>query len=140
MKPFIFVYTNVICAQYNDQDSLHEKAKKLQHLFRDYSPIVSNFVLLEVYTILSQRVSKETSIKFGKDIQKHASYAIIWIDKEFEQEVWNIFCQIKDKNFSYVDASILAVMKRENIKHLLSFDESFEKLQKRFDFTLIRSQ
>lgn len=44
---------------------------------------------------------------------------------------------MKDKNFSYVDASILAVIKQEKIKHLLSFDISFKPLQKEYGFELI---
>lgn len=134
----IFIDTSFLFAAYNSKDALHLKAKKLKPVLKKYNTIVSNFILLEMYTLLSQRVSKETSVLFGESIIKDKVFAIIWIDRKTEEDVWEIFKTIKDKNFSYVDASILAVMRKEKIHHLLSFDESFEKLEKKFHFTLIR--
>jgi predicted nucleic acid-binding protein len=64
-------------------------------------------------------------------------YKIVWINRKLEEETWKIFASIKDKNFSYVDASILAVMKKEKISHLLSFDAGFKNLQEQFKFQLI---
>lgn len=137
MKQDLFIDTNVICALYNSKDSLNAKAEKVKHLFEEYKPVLSNFILLETYTILSQRVSKEFAIKFGQDVQREHQYVIYWIDKMLEDEAWKIFASIKDKNFSYVDASILAVMKKEKIGNLLSFDAAFKSLQNQFKFKLI---
>lgn len=137
MKKSIVVDTNVICALYNPEDSLYEKAQRIKSLFTEYKPIVSNFILLETYTILSQRISKEFAVSFGKRIREKHSYAVVWIGPKLEEDVWKIFTSIKDKNFSYVDASILAAMKSEKITHLLSFDTGFAQLQKTFGFTLI---
>ena len=137
MKQKLFVDTNILCAQYNPDDRLYKKAKTVKPLLQKYQPIISNFILLETYTVLSQRASRKIAIDFGERIRQKHQYAIVWIDKKLEQEVWEIFTSIKDKNFSYVDASILAVMKKEKIKYLVSFDESFVKLQKQFTFKLI---
>lgn len=137
MKQNIIVDTSVICALYNPKDSLHAKAQRIKPLFTEYTPVVSNFILLESYTILSQRVSKAFSIAFGKRVREKHSYAIVWIDQKLEDETWEVFKSIKDKNFSYVDASILAVMKKGKIGHLLSFDAGFNNLQSQFNFKLI---
>lgn len=137
MKKNIVVDTNVICALYNPEDSLYKKAQRIKSLFTEYKPIVSNFILLEAYTVLSQRISKEFAVSFGRRIKEKHSYAVAWINPKLEEEVWDIFASIKDKNFSYVDASILAVMKKEKINHLLSFDTGFSQLQKTFGFALI---
>ncbi|MEK7534716.1 MAG: PIN domain-containing protein [Patescibacteria group bacterium] len=137
MRQSLFIDTNVICSLYNPKDSLNTKAEEGKHLFKEYQPVLSNFILLETYTILSQRVSKEFAIKFGQDIQQEHRYVIYWIDKKLEEEVWKIFKSIKNKNFSYVDASILAIMKKEKISHLLSFDTTFKNLQKQFKFQLV---
>lgn len=139
MKPIIFIDTNFLCALYNERDSLHEKARAIWPTLDDFDYVVSNFILLEAYTILSQRASKKEAIAFGELLKKDSPYAIYWISKEFEEKVWKIFVSIKDKNFSYVDASILAVMKKEKIKHLLSFDTGFAQFQKSFGFTLVGS-
>lgn len=137
MKPIIFIDTNFPCALYNEKDSLHEKARVIWPTLKNFDYVVSNFILLEAYTILSQRASKVQAIAFGNYIRRENPYTIVWIDRSLEKDIWEIFKQIKDKNFSYVDASILAVIEREKISHLLSFDTGFIQLQKTFGFTLI---
>jgi len=139
MKQSLIIDTNVICALYNSEDSLYQKAQRIKHLLTEYNPVVSNFILLETYTVLSQRVSKEFAVSFGKRVRERHSYAVVWINRKLEQDIWKIFVSIKDKNFSYVDASILAVMKKEKISHLLSFDAGFEGLQSQLKFKLIGS-
>ena len=137
MKKSIVVDTNVICALYNPHDSLYEKAQKIKPILKEYRPIISNFILLEIYTILSQRISKKFSVEFGTNIYKDQVFTVVWIDRKTEKDVWTIFKSLKDKNFSYVDASILAVLKIEKISHLLSFDTGFAQFQKPFGFTLV---
>lgn len=137
MKPLLIIDTNFICAAYNLYDSLHKKADKAKELTEAYQPVVSNFILLETYTILSQRISRNFAISFGNRIRERHNYTVLLVDQELEKETWKIFCKIKDKNFSYVDASILALMQKEKIRHLLSFDDSFKGLQEKFNFKLI---
>ena len=139
MRQLLFVDTNYLCALYNKSDSLHEKAKSISPSLHEFSMAISNFVLLESYTVISQRVSKNFAIAFKEDMYNEKYYSIYWMQKSLEDEVWDIFRSIKDKNFSYVDASILAVMKKEKIGHLLSFDTGFDQFQKPFGFTLIGS-
>ena len=139
MKQTIFIDSNVLCGLFNDKDSLHEKSKNALASLREYQFAVSNFILLECYTIISQRTSKENSINFRQYMLTDYPYKIVWINRKLEEETWKIFASIKDKNFSYVDASILAVMKKEKIGHLLSFDTGFKDLQEQFKFKLIGS-
>ena len=137
MKQKLFVDTNVLCAIYNPQDSQHVKAQKIIPLIQEYNPIVSNFILLETYTILSQRISKNFAIDFGNGVYKDHVFTVIWISRQIEDDTWRTFTSIKDKNFSYVDASILAVIRKERITHLISFDEYFKKLEQEFKFNLL---
>ena len=137
MRPSLFVDANFFCALYNDSDAHYSKAEVIATRLNDFRLLTSNFVLLETYTVLSQRASKKEAIAFGERLKKDSPYAIYWISKQLEEDVWKIFISIKDKNFSYVDASILTVIKREKISHLLSFDAGFAQLQKKFGFSLI---
>ena len=137
MTQSLFVDTNYLCSLYNKSDSLHEKAKNISSSLHEFQITISNFILLESYTIISQRVSKNHAITFKEDMYSEKYYRIYWIQKLLEDQIWKIFASIKDKNFSYVDASILAVLKKEKISHLLSFDTGFAQLQKTFYFTLV---
>ncbi|MBI4079494.1 MAG: type II toxin-antitoxin system VapC family toxin [Candidatus Levybacteria bacterium] len=140
MKKLLFVDTNFFCAIHNKTDSLHNKAQKVLPLLFSYTLATSNFVLLEAFTIILQRASRRQAMIFKEEIYQPDAYKIIWIRQEQEEEIWNIFTSITDKDFSYVDASILAVMQKEKIKHLLSFDKGFKPLQKKFSFTLIGAE
>lgn len=137
MNEAIFIDANVLCGLFNNKDSLHEKSKKTIESLRESAFAISNFILLECYTIISQRTSKTHSIRFREYMLTNKQYEILWIDQKLEEDTWTIFQSIKDKNFSYVDASILAVIKKGKISHLLSFDAGFTQLQKKFGFTLI---
>jgi len=137
MKQSLFIDANYFCALYNKQDALHQKAKRFSSELEQHYLATSNFVLLESYTVISQRSSKNIVVSFKNYVYSEGNYHIFWVDKGLEEEIWNIFASIKDKNFSYVDASILAVMKKEKIANLLSFDSGFTQLQKPFGFTLI---
>ncbi len=137
MKQSLFIDANYFCALYNKQDALHQKAKRFSSELEQYYLATSNFVLLESYTVISQRSSKNIVVSFKKYVYSEGNYHIFWVDKGLEEETWKIFASIKDKNFSYVDASILALMKKEKISHLLSFDAGFAQFQKIFGFTLI---
>ena len=139
MKQSIFIDTNFLCALYNEKDALHEKARVIWPTLDEFYYAVSNFILLEAYTILSQRVSKTQAIFFGNYVRKENPYMIFWIDRNLENNIWQVFKLIKDKNFSYVDASILAVMKKEKIGHLLSLDAGFKNLHEQLEFKLIGS-
>lgn len=133
----LFIDTSYLCAYYNKLDSLHDKAKGLFPKLPEFNIIISNFILLECYTVISQRVSKKHALLFKEDMYNQKYYSIFWIGRKLEDEAWTIFQSIKDKNFSYVDASTLAVMKSQKITHLLSFDTSFAQLQRTFGFILI---
>jgi predicted nucleic acid-binding protein len=137
VKQTIFIDSNVLCGLFNDKDALHEKSKKAITSLTKSRFTISNFILLECYTIISQRTFKVNAINFRQYMTSSDQYNLFWISRKLEEDSWNTFSSIRDKNFSYVDASILAVMKSEKITHLLSFDTGFIPLQRKFDFTLI---
>ncbi len=137
MNEIVFIDANVLCGLFNNKDSLHEKSKKAIISLKKSEFAISNFILLECYTIISQRTSKENATHFRDYIFANRQYKIFWIDRRLEDEVWLAFKSIKDKNFSYVDASILAIMKKQNVRHLLSFDTGFKDLQDQFKFRLV---
>lgn len=139
MNKRVFIDSNVLCGLFNNKDALHQKSENAIIFLKESEFLISNFILLECYTIISQRTSKENAIHFRNYMFANRQYEIFWIDRNFEQDAWKIFSSIKDKNFSYVDASILAVMKKEKIGHLLSFDTGFQNLQHEFKFKLIGS-
>jgi len=128
----VFVDSNFFIALFNPPDTLHQKAVAISRKIKKEKPrlYISNFIFLEVVTVLSQRVNRKTAITLGQHFLKDEQLKIINVNKQLNTFTWEIFKEIKKKNISFVDCSILAAMKTEGIKKLLTFDKK--------DFTSIK--
>lgn len=133
----VFLDTNVLVALYNKKDLLHQEALKIFKTLSSQKArlVVSNYVLLEIYTILSQRAGKKKAIEFGTMVRSEKPFLIKRVSEGLEEKSWEVFISIKDKNLSFVDSSIIAVVVQEDYQ-LLTLDKRITKLQKRFGFRL----
>ena len=136
-REYIFLDTNVLVALYNRKDLLHKKAVKI---FKTVSQkknrlVISNYVLLEIYTILSQKGGKKKAIEFGKIVRNQKPFLIKQITGDLEEKTWQAFAKIKDKNLSFVDCSIIALVVSHNYQ-LATFDKKIIKLKEQFGFTI----
>ena len=120
----IFVDSNYFIALFNSQDSLCKQAEAMsQKLYtEDSSLVISNLIFLEVVTVLSQKRGRRAGIEAGIHFLTHPLLEFIHIDETLQEDTWRIFQQIKSKNMSFVDCSIIAVMNTEGIRELLTFD------------------
>ncbi len=135
----IFVDSNFFIALLNPQDTLNTKAITISSKIKDESPslVISNFIFLEIVTILSQRIDRKTAITFGNHLLQDNQIEILHINESLQEKCWKAFQKMDKKNISFVDCSILAVMEAEKINTLLTFDlEDFVSLKKiyKFDF------
>ncbi len=121
----VFVDSNFFCAFYNPKDSQHLKALSLAKKL-SLSKVqlwISNYIFLEVVTIISQRVGKKEGIAVGNKIKNDDFVSNIHIDESLHQLSWEFFRQVSKKDPSFVDLSIIAVMKSRDIHTLLTFDK-----------------
>ncbi len=133
----IFVDSNYFIALFNPQDILCKRAEELsQKIYEEGNALVfSNFIFLEVVTVLSQKKGRSGGIEAGIHLLGHPFFECITIDEGLQQETWKIFEQVKHKDISFVDCSVIACMKAESITELLTFDtKDFRLLQKQFSF------
>ncbi|MBU0618866.1 PIN domain-containing protein [Patescibacteria group bacterium] len=129
----IFVDTNYFCGLYNSADTLHLKSKEIFEKFKktQHKLYTSSFIVAEVLTVLSQRIGKKSSIDFGTDILSQENLIkILRINTKIERDAFVIFKKIKSKNFSFVDALSLALIKKHKINLLLTFDKQLVNLAK----------
>lgn len=138
-KNRIFVDSNYIIALYNPQDSLHLKAQKLARQIKkgDFQLFISNFIFLEIVTIFSQRVGRTQTVKLGKRLLESNELSVLHVNENLQVASWEIFQTIKKKSLSFVDASIIALMRFHDIKNLLTFDATdFSSLKTSFSFKI----
>jgi len=133
----VFFNTSFYVGLNNPSDSLRTRATKILRKLGtfDHNSFTSNFVFLEAITVISQKIGRNIAIDFyEKAIQ---SVREIKIDLELEERTWSIFKSIQNKDVSYVDCSILAVIEEFRIDTLVTFDKHFDKFQKDFSFQLL---
>lgn len=132
----LFVDSNYFIALSNPSDALHRPAREIATILEEESLIliISNFIFLEVVTVLAQKGGKEIANEGGRYLLSHPFIEKIHIDEWLQSRSWEIFQEIYSKNVSFVDCSIIAVMKSEGITQLLTFDtKDFTPLQKHYN-------
>ncbi len=133
----LFIDSNFFCALYNPADSQHQKALKIAGILRKKTPLIfiSNFIFLEVVTIISQRIGRQAAVQIGGHLMDENKVKMININPQLNRQAWEFFQQIESKNMSFVDVSIPVVLSAEGIKNLLTFDaDHFKILQRYFPF------
>lgn len=133
----IFADTNFFVALFHPADALHQDARRIATACSAASAllVISNFIFLETVTVLSQRRGKDIAIAAGNYLLYNPFIEMVHVDEALQRETWSIFRNASAKNISFVDASILAILKMETITTLLTFDhKDFSALQKQHRF------
>ncbi len=136
----VCIDSNFVIAVSNPLDCLHSEAVAASKLVANNKHLISNLIFSEFSTVISQKMGRPSAITTGNKLLNSSLTKFVLIDHPLFISSWEIFSQLKRKNISFVDCSILAVMRRFKIKHLLSFDHAdFAPLQKEFGFKLINT-
>lgn len=140
-KNSVFVDSNYFIALFNVSDSLHDQAGELAEsmLKQDVSLCISNYIVLEVLTVLSQRVSRSAAKVAADSLSDGKQIEVMHISEELHNLSLQVFQTTEAKNISLVDCSILALLNYAGIKRLLTFDVTdFKPLRERFDFSFFQ--
>lgn len=135
----VFVDANFFVALANVNDPLYSKAIEIAQDLGNPSviKIISNYIFLEITTVLSLRVGREAAINSGTKILNDKSIKVINVDDFMHNKSWEVFKNEERKNLSFVDCSIIALMSYFGFTNLLSFDNTdFVPLAKKYNFNL----
>lgn len=126
----IFVDADAFIALMKRDDSNHTIARQrleklLQH---DHVFVTSNYVFSEVVTVLSQRVSHDAAMQFIETFNNPTSvFTVRWVDEDIEAQAIEIFSQQTSKNTSFVDCINMAIIQRDGVHRIFSFDQIYRK-------------
>lgn len=135
----IFVDSNYFVALFNPNDTLRKQASVIAKRIdtEQRRLVLSNYILLEVTTVLSQRRGRNVAVEVGTLLTTNPMIDVVHVDEILHKESWEIFQNMPRKNMSFVDCSTLAILHAEHIDRLLSFDVAdFRGLQKQHRFKL----
>lgn len=129
MENKVFIDSSIFVALLNKNDSLHKKAIEAIKNIKEsgLEPITSNFVLNEVITVLSLRVSKKIALFFANFIYLRDSILdVIKVDEKIENKAVDYLKNTKSKNISFCDCATLAILDLFQIKNIATFDKDFK--------------
>lgn len=134
----IFVDSNYFIALFNPQDSLYPQALTIAEQLKGMAGqcVLSNYIFLEIVTVLSQRRGRELARVAGQNLQTNPGIRIVHIDEALQRQTWELFQKTEHKNVSFVDCSAIVSMQAEHISRLLTFDDTdFSKLKRFHHFS-----
>ena len=129
----VFVDTGGWIAIAVKRDRYHKKAAICyRKLSRDKVRLVtSNSVLAETYTRIRYDDGHTKALQFNALIQeaiKVGRLNLEWVTPAIHKEAWDIFERYADQDFSFVDCTSFAIVKRVGVKEAFGFDDHFKTM------------
>jgi len=118
----LFVDTSVwyAAADASDIDNIRAKAV----LTRDESLFCTDHVLVETWTLLRNRIHRNAAEQFWDELRSGTA-TIEPVGTADLEAAWQIGLSYRDQDFSLVDRTSFAVMRRLGIDRAASFDDHF---------------
>ncbi|MBZ5609194.1 MAG: PIN domain-containing protein [Acidobacteriia bacterium] len=118
----VFVDTSVWYAAADSQDAGNARAKAI--LAAGQPLVTSDHVLIETWTLLRYRIRREAADRFWEALRSGVA-AIEPVSAADLEAAWQIGTAFRDQDFSIVDRTSFAVMRRLGIEQAASFDDHF---------------
>jgi len=128
----VFVDTGIFVALRNADDEYHERGKALMRraLKGEFGRIyTSDYVVDEAVTTALVRTRRhDLALDVGKYIVESPRITKLWVTKDTFDAAWETFKTLKDHPMSFTDSASIALIKKNNIKQIMSFDSGFDGL------------
>jgi len=127
----IFIDSSLIVADKIENDQHHKEAAKTMNDIatgKYGNPLISDYIFDEILTVIFSRSKKlPIAIETGQEIRN--SVEIRRITESNFEDAWQIFKNQKNTKFSFTDCTTLALMLKEGIKNIATFDQDFSKVK-----------
>ena len=125
----VFVDTSAFVALRNEAEAEHRRARSaLSELIAEGAMLfTSNYVFAETYTALLVRVGRQEAIEWGRRFRAGEAVELVRLERDVEDEAWEILERHGDKRWSYVDATSFALIERHGGGEAFAFDTHFDQ-------------
>jgi predicted nucleic acid-binding protein len=135
----LFVDTSIWYAAVDSEDTDHERAKNI--LSHGESLLMTDHVLAETWSLVRNRIHRGAADRFWEGMRNGAA-AIEPVGLADLEAAWQIGLAFPDQDFSLVDRTSFAVMRRLGIERVASFDNHFAVFRygpkQRYAFEVVR--
>jgi len=131
----VFVDTGIFVALRNADDEFHLRSRELMKraLKGEFGRIcTSDYVMDEAITTALVRTRRhDLAVDLGKYIIESPRITKLWTTKDTFDMAWEKFKTFTGKPLSFTDCISLALMEKNRIKQIISFDSGFNGLTQR---------
>ncbi len=92
---------------------------------QDRPVVVTNHIAGETWTFLRRRAGHSVA-SAALAVFRSARVQLLYTEKVTEEEAWRWLRRHDEREFSFVDATSFAVMRRMRLRHALAFDGDFQ--------------
>jgi predicted nucleic acid-binding protein len=85
----------------------------------------TNHVVGETWTFLNRRAGHRPAMQFSDAVTRLQNLTVRHVDEELEAEAWRWLARHDEREYSFVDATSFAVMRRLRLREALAFDGDF---------------
>lgn len=107
-------------------DPSHKQAVVLSKKFEGIDLLTSDPAFGEAMTVISQETDITSAVEFAVDTLR-GPIGIVEVDSSLRVEALDIFSKQTSKNLRFTDCINVAIMKREGIDTIFSFDKHYKK-------------
>jgi predicted nucleic acid-binding protein len=120
----IFVDTSFWVALQYLRDQRHAPARALWQ--RQTRPLLTtNHVVGETWTLLRRRAGHHLAVRFVDHVARSSRLTVSFVDGATEADAWQWLRRHDEREYSFVDATSFAIMRRHRILQALAFDGDF---------------
>jgi predicted nucleic acid-binding protein len=119
-----FVDTSFWVALQLRRDTNHQQAKELWRLAGG-ALLTSNHVVGETWTFLRRRSGYDDALRFVDAVTRSPRLAVEHAGEAVEAEAWDWLRRRREREFSFVDATSFAIMRRRRLVEALAFHDDF---------------
>jgi len=131
----VFIDTGTFVALRNADDEFHIRSKELMKraLKGEFGGVFTSDCVVDeaITTALVRTRRHDLAVDLGKYIIESPRITKLWTTEDTFDVAWKKFQTFKDKLLSFSDCVSLALMEKNCIKQIMSFDSGFDGLTQR---------
>jgi predicted nucleic acid-binding protein len=119
-----FVDTSFWIALQASSDRYHDAARALAEA--GLGPVLTtNHVIGELWTFTSRKRGHAGAVASIRQVRALPTLTIVHVEHEVEEDAWRWLNRRDEREYSFVDATSFAVMRRRRMREALAFDGDF---------------
>jgi len=120
--------SDALIALYSPSDALSRRAKIIyKRLLEEKTEcFITNLVLQETATVISNKFGQDQSLEFIDRIEK-IEIGQIFVNERLTVKAWHIFKSQKKKGTSFIDCANVAVFEEMGADMIMSFDKFYQR-------------